>query len=352
MKTPCPEKLSDYLYYLELDGYDFTAVPENDPPLSCGGCSTVRKGSLYGRNLDLGYCETPEFIVRMSAADGRFASIGLCADLSVAGSVSELTAAALRRVPNVTSDGINENGVIVSVNVVVADGVDDMSGTAPGKTPVHATRLVRYLLDRASSAEHAAELMGQIDIVGDFSGYALHWMIADAADTYVVEIIGGKLIFSRNRQYYLTNFYLNLGPELPKQFIGGRCFENLPLLNDYAIGVERYCVLRDGYDGVRTAEDMTALMRSVRATASYDRTNDPLWYSEFCGGEVSIRSEKQVLEKELTRQIGLYEARDRSDPKGDWITWNTSVYDIEARSLTVFSQEDYSTAFRYRLSAD
>lgn len=346
MKNPCPEKLAEYLYYMELDEYCFEAMPQADSPMFTVGCSSVRKGGLYGRNLDLGYCELPEFIVRISKADGRFASIGICADPMLACSVSEMTAEDLLAMPNVTNDGINENGVIISENVVDATGIDDMTGTAPGKEKIHSSRIVRYLLDRAESAAHAVELMKDVDIVGGFSGYGLHWMIADKTDTYVVEIIDGNLVVNKNEQFYLTNFYLNHGPEIAEQSVAGTVFENVPLLNDYAIGVERWCILRDRYSSLSSVEDMAELLESVRATATYDTANDPLWYSECIGGALSIHSETADFEKELARQIRLFEVRDRANPQGDWITWHSSIYDIANRTLYVYSQEDYTVRFQ------
>ena len=349
MKEPCPERLADYLYYMELEDYSFSAMPQSESPLFTGGCSSVRKDNFYGRNLDLSYCEIPEFIVRVNAAPGRFASIGVCADPTITCAVGEMTEAELLTMPNVTNDGINENGVIISENVVDATGVDDMSGTAPGKEKIHSSRVVRYLLDRAESAEHAVELMEELDIVGGFSGSGLHWMIADTADTYIVEIIDSQLTVSKNDKFYMTNFYLNYGPVQAEQNIAGNRFENVPLLNDYAIGVERWCLLRDGYDGIATAEDMAKLLEAVRSTAMYDKAANPIWYSECTGGALSIHSDKADFEVALETQIQLFQARDRTNPQGDWITWHSSVYDIESRTLCVYSQEDYSVSYRYQL---
>ena len=174
-------------------------------------------------------------------------------------------------------------------------------------------------------------------------------MIADEKDTYVVEIIDGQLTVSKNEQYYMTNFYLNYGPVQAEQEVAGNRFENVPLLNDYAIGVERWCLLRDGYDGIATAEDMAKLLEAVRSTAMYDKATNPVWYSECTGGALSVLSDKADFEKELARQIGCFKARDRANPQGDWITWHSSVYDIENRALCVYSQEDYSVSYRYQL---
>lgn len=350
MKSPKAEKIADYLYYMELDDYSFNAMPDEDSAVFTFGCSSVRCGDLYGRNLDLGYCEIPEFVIRVNAAENRFASIGVCAEPEAVCDVSKMDEDTLFAMPCVTNDGINENGVIISENVVIAEGVDGMSGTAPGKEKVHSSRIVRYLLDRAESAAHAVELMRSIDIVGGFSGYALHWMIADEKDTFVVEIIGGKLSVSRNEKFCMTNFYLNYGPAENEQYIAGNLFRDVPKLSDYPIGVERWCVLRDGYGTVSCEDDMISLLRKVRATAMYTDDNDPLWYTECVDGVLSKDSSKDEFEKEFARQLALFGERDRKDPKGDWITWHSSVYSIKDRSLCVFSQEDFSKDFRFELN--
>ena len=72
-----PEKLGEYLYYMEYN--DFVPEVSGDlaPIEAKGGCSTVRNGNFFGRNLDMNYCECVEFVVRMNASENRFASIGL-----------------------------------------------------------------------------------------------------------------------------------------------------------------------------------------------------------------------------------------------------------------------------------
>ena len=346
---PCPEKIADYLFYMELDDYTFFGMPQNDSPMFHVGCSSIRKGDLYGRNLDLSYCETPEFVIRVHAKSGRFASIGVCADPTITCNVAEMSEAELLSMPNITNDGINENGVIISENVVIAEGIDDMRGTAPGREQVHASRVVRYVLDRAASASHAVELMKGIDIVGGFSGDALHWMIADEKDTFVVEIIHGELAVSRNGYPYMTNFYLNYGPMQEIQRIAENEFRDVPLLNSHAMGVERWCTLRDGYDAIGSVQDMAELLASVDGSALYDDTKHPLRYSDCVGDTLPINGSQTAFDEEMSRQYGYFRQRDRKAPQSDWFTWHTSVYEIENRALHVYSQEEYSAFFSFQL---
>ena len=74
-----PKKLADYLYYMEYTDYvpDLT-TGEN---VKMGfACSAVRNGNFYGRNLDLDYADVPEFVIKVAAKEGRYASIGMAAD--------------------------------------------------------------------------------------------------------------------------------------------------------------------------------------------------------------------------------------------------------------------------------
>ncbi|MDO4978198.1 MAG: carcinine hydrolase/isopenicillin-N N-acyltransferase family protein [Eubacteriales bacterium] len=341
-----PQKLADYLYSYDLDSYHKEEMPPADSPLFTMGCSSVRKGNFYGRNLDLGYCETPEFVIWLSASDDRFSSVGICANPGITSNLSEMTEEDFLGMPNITNDGINENGVIVSVNIVDATGVDKMTGTNDGKEKIHGSRVVRYLLDHAKSAEHAVQLLRDRDIVGGFTGYGLHWMIADKENTYVVEIIDGKLVVSENKQFYMTNFYLNYGPKEEKQYLAETCFENLPLLNECPIGVERWCILRDHYDSISTIEDMREVLELVKGTNMYRKDNNPAWYSECSGEKLTIHSKKDDFEKELMNQMGWFETRDRKNPKGDWITWHSSIYDIEEKTIYIYPQEDYTTPYK------
>lgn len=73
---PSPEKVAEYLYYVEYNDYIPEVAGSVTHTALRGGCSSVRNGDLLGRNLDMNYCECPEFVVRMNASKHRYASIG------------------------------------------------------------------------------------------------------------------------------------------------------------------------------------------------------------------------------------------------------------------------------------
>ena len=344
-----PEKLGDFLYYVEYNDFVPEIAGDMAPIKLHGGCSSVRNGNFFGRNLDMNYCACPEFVVRMTASEDRFASIGLSANPYIGTNVWEMTDEELLRIPTITNDGINENGVLASVHVVLADGIDDMSGTNDGGRVIDGRYVVRYVLDHAESAENAVSLLEQANIVGGFGQYGLHWMIADEKDTYIVEVIGGKLAVSKNVFSYMTNFYLHYGPVQESQTVGGTDFENLPLLNERAIGVERWDYLRLHYAESSTFEGMAKLMESVKGTTVYSQSEDELWLTEHSGEGLTIHSSREDFLRAAAEQEEMYRHRDRTDPQGDWVSWHTSVYDIAQKKLTVWSQEDYSTPYAFYL---
>ena len=345
-----PEKIGEYLYYVEYDDY----IPEIPGSFTNtvlkGGCSSVRNGNLFGRNLDMNYCDCPEFIVRMKASKDRFASIGLSANPYIGTNVSELTRDELMRMPTITNDGINENGVIASVHMVRTDGVDDTSGTNGGGKVIDGRYVVRYILDNAKSAQHAVTLLEQANIVGGFEQYGLHWMIADEKDTYIVEVIGGRLAVCKNTFNYFTNFYMNYGPVQEEQTVAGTVFANMPLLYEMAIGVERWDYIRSHYEESGTFEGMARLMENVKATTVYSQSEGQLWLTEYLTDGLTIHSSREDFLREAAVQQELFEHRDRTNPQGDWISWHTSVYDIAKRMLTVWSQEEYSKSYVFSLN--
>ena len=163
-----PKKLADYLYYMEYTDYvpDLTTGEQVKTGFAC---SSVRNGNFYGRNLDLDYADVPEFVIKVAAKEGRYASIGMAADLTLKShEVERISEARLLALPNMTFDGINENGVAMNSNVVPAIDLDfaTLLSTNYGKPRLHALAVVRYVLDHAKSAAHGVELLKNMDIYG------------------------------------------------------------------------------------------------------------------------------------------------------------------------------------------
>ncbi|WP_462332929.1 carcinine hydrolase/isopenicillin-N N-acyltransferase family protein [Schwartzia sp. (in: firmicutes)] len=358
-----PQKLDKYLYYMEYTDY----VPDltTGEHVKTGfACSSVRNGNFYGRNLDLDYADVPEFVVKVAPkeSEGRYASIGMAAILTIkSDEVARVPEAEFLALPNMTFDGINENGVAMNSNVVPADDLDfaTLQSTNYGKPRIHALAVVRYVLDHAESAAHAVEMLKNMDIYGGYGPCGIHWMLADEKETYILECIDGELIVRNDTDNIMTNFYINYGSysnyakQIAKkgQKVAGKTYENFPVLTPHACGVERYAILREHYaEGGESAEGMARLMERVKYTQTYEADTNPIWYTETCGGDLTIDSAPMDFKQAIQSGIDTYKMHDRSiQPNNFWQTWHTAVYDLANKTLRLNIQEDYSKHYDFKL---
>ena len=358
-----PKKLDQYLYYMEYADYA--------PDLTTGehvklgfACSAVRNGNFYGRNLDLDYADVPEFVIKIAAneAEGRYASIGLAAILTLkSNEVDKVTEADLLALPNITFDGINENGVAMNCNVAPAIDLDfaTLRSTNYGKPRIHAVSVVRYVLDHAESAAHGVELLKNMDIYGGYGSWGLHWMLSDEKETYIIECIDGELVVRNDTDNIMTNFYVNYGSyskyaaqaAQKGQTVAGRTYEDFPVLTPHACGVERYAVLKEHYaEGGQSAEGMARLMERVKYTQAYEGDTTPFWYTEFTDGDLTIANAPMDFTPVIQACMDTYKMHDRNiQPNNFWQTWHTAVYDLANRTLRLNIQEDYSRHYDFKL---
>ena len=336
-----PVKLAPYLF--EMSYSDYSA----DLSASFGGqggmaCSAVRNGNFYGRNLDFYYNDMAEVVVHMAAKEGRFASVAVCGNLGVRQADVErgLSEEAFLALPGKAFDGVNERGVAANINVVPADDTGPLTGTNPGKPRMHATSIVRFVLDRASTAAEAVKLLGDYDIFGSFGHYSMHFMINDEKETYIVEFIDNKLTWTK--QNIMVNFY-----------------HTLPEVTPFGSGVERYGILKANYAEGATLDGMCKLMQRVKYSQAYDPATKPAWYSEFVmckgpdGRKLTTKSPREDYAGVLADMAvkNANRTRENGAANGIWQTVHTSVYDIAARKLRLFVQEDYARAFEFGLAA-
>lgn len=294
-------------YIEELFGDEF--VKYSDTLTLLGGCSSIRNGNFYGRNLDFFYSDTAEFMIRMlpDKSKNRYESLGMAKHpyfteqdilhYEKTGKYDE----ELNYLPNLTTDGINENGVVCSINVVASEDCGDISHTNEGKgyeemMMMYAPRLV---LDHATSAKHALELLQAKDIVMSedllkMTGFAVHnvqMMIADKDETYIVVPFDGSLRFMRTKQTtqpngnILTNYYLQ-GEDFISEDEIKASYETEVELKYYkgyhknAMGYERYEILEDWYGDTNSLQGMFRALQDVKSTNIYIDPVEPNWPSE------------------------------------------------------------------------
>ncbi|MBR4197024.1 MAG: linear amide C-N hydrolase [Synergistaceae bacterium] len=359
-----PKKLADYLYYMEYTDYapDLTTGEQVKTGFAC---SAVRNGNFYGRNLDLDYADVPEFVIKIAAkeSEGRYASIGMAANFKFkANEVDKISEAQLLALPNMTFDGINENGVAMNSNVAPAVDLDfaTLLSTNYGKPRIHSMAVVRYVLDHAKSAAHGVELLKNMDIYGGYgTWWGLHWMLSDEKETYIIECIDGELVARNDTDNIMTNFYVNYAPKTlyakhvaqTGQKVAGKIYEGFPILTPHACGVERYAILKEHYaEGAESAEGMSHLMERVKYTQAYEADTNPFWYTEFTEGSLTIAHSPMDFKADIQSQIDTYKLHDRNiNPNNFWQTWHTSVYDLANRTLRLNIQEDYSKHYDFTL---
>lgn len=369
------QKIKDYLYYIEFIDWDYKDGERyfaNAFPY-IGGCSVVRNGDFYGRNFDWFYNDNAEFVIRTKATKGRHASIG------IAQGNSELTNSvvstgewndALNTIPFITTDGINDAGVVCNINVVPTGDKGRTTGTLPGGESICMPSVVRYILDYADSAKHAVELIKtKVNVWASEDqekGQECHFMIADNNNTYIVEFVNNEIkVFSDNDTEYdsipndediMTNFYIDgWNGELITGFdTESGISESDTTLTAHASGVERYKILHDGYNLSGTPGGMFNLMRSVWYTKAYDSEMSPFWYSEYVGdhtgigfGDLTIYQPSTDFADIVSASINLFNNRIRNGQT--WHTMHTSVYNIREKTLVVCSQESEEEKYGFGL---
>lgn len=381
-------KLTDYLHEITYDDYREdtkleTIDDKRDLPASFG-CSSVRKGNFYGRNFDYVYNDTPEFIVHVRAneAKQRHASIavathfGLREDQLLAGKYNK----ELELIPNLTMDGINDAGVVCSSNVVSMepneveiDGKKVIPETHPDDSSlkrVHALFIPRYILDHATSADDAVDiLLNRINVYGNLEDkHNLHIMVADSQKTFVIEffhlpnskhnhfdvVVDQKYDspITTDKMPIMTNYYVNRYNHLD-------AFDN-----DEKYGEERYLLLKSHYtdEGVESISGMYELMQYATFSQAYsfNHTITPLqvggdlttceWYSELWKQSLIKKWKPSDQPQEIKDKLAAlqtlkeaYASRTRKEANpAYWITTHNSTYDIANKKLRITVQEQYT----------
>lgn len=332
-----------------------------------GVCSGIRNGDFVGRNLDWECSEKPEFIVHIPADKNHHASVGICNSNMVKTAPKEgwLSQMLINDISNNCFDGINDCGVCaISLVVHYADDTEKtINGTKPGASlDLHCANVVRYILDKASSAWEAVKLLQEANIYGNLGEYSFHWMICDENDNYLVELIDSKVVATKAedntveqfKKPIITNFYLL--KELDAQKV--------------PCGVERYNILEANYSNAVTAKGMFETMEKVKYSRKYDGKDpkslngapDLNWYSEYLSHMPNYKDytapllynefpktqeERQHIWDDLMsldaelNAISKFENPRRNPTSMSAWTCHTAVYNIKERTMQVVIGEKY-----------
>ena len=261
-----------------------------------GGCSARRSGGLLERNYDWEFDDAAEFIIRVSATEGRYASIGV-ANVGTNLTENYVTSGKWSRyykcLPGHMLDGINEAGVAVAINVT---GGTPQWNTNSLPTAIHPLAAVRFVLDNAPTAGiGAATIAGRIRFPEGWT-QNFHYIVADSNATFIVE--NGRYHKVTTAPVVMTNYNL-FSPD-----------------KDVGEGKERYQLLNGG-----------ASITNAWFTRAYLRSTD--WSSDF----------RDATEMEAAKQAWETHEREELRGHGLWQSVHTSVYDIINRTLRIAVQE-------------
>ena len=339
------KKIVPYLYEITYSDYREDTNADTHNTMDAFGCSSVRNGDFYGRNFDYIFNDTPEFVVHMKASENRHASLGVATHYGLRENLMEQNAydTQLELIPNLTLDGINDAGVIASINVVPGkEDVGELTGTNPDGKDLDAAFSVRFILDNADSADEAVELLKSRNLYGTaVNDMYIHIMIADPQKTYIVEFINNQLVAQEKTgdEQIMTNFY-----------------RNLPELTEHAAGVERYQILKENYNEATSLAGMRNLMKRVKYSNAYNYSTEP-WYSEAVPQSILKNPSSEDSEAyyahydDIRKDYWNYITNDIRNPANGsfWHTTHNSVYDIKNKVLRLTTQEDYSNFYDFAL---
>ena len=249
----------------------------------------------------------------------------------------------LELIPNATMDGINECGVICSINVVPGQDAPELTGTNPEAEDLHVVFIPRFVLDNATSADQAIKLLKERNIITTPNVQNnIQVMISDIEKTYVIEFIGNEMLVKEkvgNKQI-MTNYYCNLKD-----------------LTEHSHGVERAEILKENYKEGSTFCGMRKLLQRVKFSNVYRFDNKKEFYSEFAT-QSQIKNKGSDEWKTLIKIIDqvkkdywIARAENKRYPADlkYWLTVHNSTYDIERKILRISVQENYRRYFDFKI---
>lgn len=364
-------------YYLDY----YREAEKRQEQTSAGACTSWRNGNFHGRNLDWYRADYGCLIVQMpKGGKVKHASVGV---VNASTTVTQqflsdgIINDTFRRVlPATVTDGINDAGVSVNVNIVPHQPGDYYIGGDEGN--LTSVSVVRYILDNAESVDVAVSLLRDKKIRQSFvvlAGDEMHYMISDSHKTAVVEFPKGKMVVTyytadndwksaKGNPAVMTNFY-DCAAEL--HVPNSAEFYNY---HPTAMGVERWTTVKNQIDkAAESVEDNFEIAKSVWYFKNL-MTDKKLWYSENAvpgGGygkdeqgwyymnaaktRVNAATANEAMKGYWNERMDSYWAayeRDygsMSDPhvKGNsyWETSHTVVYDIENKEGYLYPFENY-----------
>jgi len=371
-----------------------------------GACSSFRSGDFAARNLDWFIRDYAMLVVHMASNSQkhRYASVGIISSTAhvnramiASGKVNDKityqgsTIEDFRSFfPIFTTDGINEKGVCVNTNIVVhEDGVRPGYVPCTGDKSIGKTSFValpRFILDNCASCDEAIKKCSELNLTQAYNGSLAnedsHIFVSDNDKTVILEWYNNKMVyteFPREKKFrtdsgmpaIMTNFYNCVG----NKHVNSEGFINLNTMlpaHPYAMGVERYELLRDGYDNVNSIESAQKQIEKVLYSKYFQmgtnwytengmlcKLKDGVWYyplditnnPEYAPATGIYDAIKKTCEpggyqeKRCADYVSLDEQMSKLD-KGigsvdNWYTEFTDIFDIKNKILYIMPQEGW-----------
>ena len=229
-------KVAPYLHEITFADYKFDTDLETINNIGEFRSSSMKNGNYFGNSFFYKLNNVPEFIVTVNAGENRHASIGMAIHFGLEEEklLNDEYYEELELIPNFTLDGINDCGVVCACSMVYKENTEEVTGTNPEGEKLHMLFIPRFVLDNASSAEKAIELLNSRNIYGKLNDEMdIHIMISDETKTYIVEFIDNKMVAveKKGNEQIMTNYY-----------------NNLDYYTENSAGIERYNILKENYN--------------------------------------------------------------------------------------------------------
>lgn len=403
-----PKCIAPYLYELSYNDYvwdeneETIAVPEGSVSYNAGGCVALHKGNLFARNFDNPRHTMPDFVVHMAAKNGRHASLGMCEYNSMHTKDLEegkVTQHQLDVLPTHTADGINDCGVCISSNLTRVGEGDEVDQNVEGRKRVNMCFIPRLVLDKASSAKEAVDLIKNVNACGivhmneedPFHADTIEYLISDPNETYCVYFYNNETRFIKleGKEQMISNFMKEKNPTMTKfgdepgkgysEEIDPDTHLHKGYLN-YAGGIERYARVENQYDNITDASTMREAMKGSRFSNLYnwdewlkfsDESEEYPWdaINGFWMSDVFTQQQLNAWANKDKSSDYYNEAKEVVDNlkalmpiaiqgfisgyRGDdfpcLITYHLSIYDMEKRTLEINAQENYDYTYTFHL---
>ena len=238
-----------------------------------GGCSAFSDGGFFGRNMDWCRNTYDYFAIRTPAnpEKNRRATLGIVCGMNH--DFGGTSTNGYELLPYYTMDGINDCGVTISANLAARGDMGYTVGIHPGLPRLSQMAATRTMLDGATNAAHAVEILLGYDYYA-FNNSEFQFLISDEHDTYLVEFTNNLPVVMTNSQFTMANFY-NCHSK-----VAGTADEET-----YAPhGIERFVRMNSNRGKIHSVDDMFKVMQNEWYSQLWYVDKAEKFWSENNGG--------------------------------------------------------------------